>query len=344
MNAIRTLRGRLAAAMLAIFILALAMSSLLDALETPTTRMLPRLLSAEPFQDALVLVCFSLPALLLIWLVSSWSLRPLARASREARNIGPLDPSARISRVGMAAEIIPLIDAVNGALDRMADAFAAERRFTENAAHELRTPLCVLDLRLQQARQAAEAGNTKFDWPAIERDIARMNRLVNQLLELARRENAGRTHGKTELPPVNLARIGREACAMILPLVEAQNRSLMIDLPVSLLIRGNADDLREALCSLLENAVVHGKGEIGLVGHQANELAEAILIVSDEGSGIPTELEGFAFDRFRKGSQSEGTGLGLAIVREVLRAHSGEVAFLPGPCRVEVKLPTYNPN
>ena len=142
MTAPRTLRGRLVAAMLAIFVLALATSALLDALEAPTARVLPRLLNAEPFQDALVLACFSLPALLLIWLVSSWSLWPLARASREARNIGPLDPFARISRDGMPAEITPLIDAVNGALDRMADAFEAERRFTENAAHELRTPLC----------------------------------------------------------------------------------------------------------------------------------------------------------------------------------------------------------
>jgi len=177
MNALRTLRGRLVAAMLAILVLALATSALLEAPGAPA---LPRLLNAEPFQDALVLACFSLPALLLIWLVSSWSLRPLARASREARAIGPLDSSARISRDGMPAEITPLIDAVNGAVARMADAFEAERRFTENAAHELRTPLCVLDLRLQQARQAAAAGNTNFDWPAIERDIARMNRLVSQ--------------------------------------------------------------------------------------------------------------------------------------------------------------------
>jgi two-component system sensor histidine kinase QseC len=145
MSALRTLRGRLVGAMLAIFLFALAASALMDALHAPRAWVLPRLLNAEPYQDALVLACFSLPALFLIWLVSSWSLRPLARASREARAVGPLDPAARISRAGLPAEITPLVDAVNGALDRMADAFEAERRFTENAAHELRTPLCVLD-------------------------------------------------------------------------------------------------------------------------------------------------------------------------------------------------------
>jgi two-component system sensor histidine kinase QseC len=337
MKMLRTLRGRLVAAMLAILALALGTSALLEAPGAPA---LPRLLNAEPFQDALVLACFSVPALILIWLVSSWSLRPLARASLEARAVGPLDPSARISRAGLPAEITPLVDAVNGALDRMTEAFEAERLFTENAAHELRTPLCVLDLRLQQARQTAEAGNTHFDWPAIERDIAKMNRLVSQLLDLARRENASRAPSRAELPVVNLARIGREACAMMLPLVEAQNRTLTIDLPESLLVRGQADDLREVLCNLLENAVVHGKGAIGLMGDLASGSAETILVVSDDGGGPPAELEGVAFERFRKGGKSEGTGLGLAIVREVMRAHGGQAAFVPGvPCRMELRLP-----
>jgi len=337
MNAPRTLRGRLIAAMLAMFVLALAASALLDA---PGARMPPRLLDAEPFQDALVLAGFGAPALVLIWLISSWSLRPLARASQEARAVGPHDPTARLSRTGLPAEITPLVDAVNAALDRMADAFEAERRFTENAAHELRTPLCVLDLRLQQARAAAAAGRTDFDWPAIEHDVARMTRLVGQLLDLARRENAGRASAPAALPLVNLARIGREAAAMILPLAEARHRALALDLPESLFARGQADDLREVLDNLLENAVVHGAGTIGLAGWHDTVAGEIVLDITDEGPGLPPELEGAAFDRFRKGGFSEGTGLGLAIVREVARAHRGRVDFVPGPqCRAQLRLP-----
>jgi len=131
---------------------------------------------------------------------------------------------------------------------------------------------------------------------------------------------------------------------MMLPLVEAQNRTLTIDIPETLSVRGHADDLRAALSNLLENAAIHGKGTIGVTARQAAGAA-VILVVSDEGPGLPAELNGVAFERFRKGSRSEGTGLGLAIVREVIRGHGGQVAFLPGrPCRVELKLPTYKQN
>lgn len=337
MNLFSTLRWRLVGAMLAIFLLALAMSAMLGALEVPGRTwhaVIPGFLDQEPYQDALVLACFGLPALLLIWLVSSWSLRPLARASAEARAVGPRDISARISRDRLPAEIVPLVDAVNGALDRMAEAFAAQRRFTENAAHELRTPLAVLGLRLQRAK----ISDAKPDWPAIEQDIARMNRLVAQMLDLARKENSVRSGGA--LPVVNLSRIAREAAAMIVPIAEAQGRAMAIDLPETLMVQGDADDLREASCSLLENAVAHGRGTIGLQGQASKAEAETRLIVSDEGPGLSPDLRATVFERFRKGAYSEGTGLGLSIVREVVRRHAGDVAFLQGsPCRVEIRLP-----
>ncbi len=340
MNLLRTLRWRLVGAMLAIFVLALGMAAGLGALERhqrATRAAVPGILDQEPYQDALALACFGLPALVLIWLVSSWSLRPLARASSQARAMGPRDIAARISRDGLPAEIVPLVDAVNGALDRMAEAFAAERRFTENAAHELRTPLAVLGLRLQRAKLS----DAKPDWPAIEQDIARMNRLVAQMLDLARRENSARAEGAgSALPLVNLSRIAREAAAMIVPMAEAQGRAVAIDLPDALMVRGDADDLREALCNVLENAASHGRGTIGLQAGPIEPGGETRLIVSDEGPGLSTELETTAFERFRKGGQSEGTGLGLSIVREVVRNHGGKVAFLPGsPCRVEIRLP-----
>ena len=215
----------------------------------------------EPYQDALVLAGFTVPALILIWLVSLWSLRPLVRVSQEARLVGPHDPSARLSQTGLPAEIVPLVQAVNGALDRMADAFAAERRFTENAAHELRTPLAVLSLRLQRAKQSS-VDAAGLDWPAIDRDLAQMNRLVSQLLDLARKENAGRAHDGAAGETVNLSRLAREACAMVLPMAEQQCRALTILVPDELRVRGNGDDVRDALRNLLENAVSHGSGTI----------------------------------------------------------------------------------
>jgi two-component system sensor histidine kinase QseC len=281
----------------------------------------------EPYQDALVLVAFGLPLLALIWLVTSWSLRPLDRASAEARRAGPQAPDLRISRAGLPAEITPLVDAVNGALDRMVRAVEAERRFTENAAHELRTPLSVLALRLQRARLAAP------DWDAIDADMARMQRLVCQLLDLARKEHA--------TPPalnVNICRVGREAAAQILPLAEQRGRALVVDLPPRLAVRGHADDLRDALRNLLENAILHGDGRIELSGR--HDGGWAVLDVADEGDGVPAFLHASLFDRFAKGGSTDGSGLGLAIVQEVARLHQGGVLLLPGPgCRIRLRLP-----
>jgi two-component system sensor histidine kinase QseC len=368
MIAPRTLRGRLAAAMLAIFVLAVAASALVNRLDRPAagaSAVETAAAEEEPYQDGLVLAGFCVPALLLIWGVSSWSLRPLARASAAARRIGPLAPGARLSRAGLPAEITPLVDAVNGALDRMAEAFEAERRFTENAAHELRTPLAVLGLRLQRARQAYEAGAPAaaareaesrkaasreaasrevgprevgaglVDWAAIDRDVAQMNRLVSQLLDLARKEHAGRSAAFVE---VNLSRIVREACAMVLPLAEAQARRCDVDLPAGLSVRGQPDDLRDAVRNLLENAVQHGSGTIGV--HGARRDGGICLVVSDQGPGVPAAMREAVFERFRKDSASAGTGLGLAIVREVARVHGGRAGFLEGDgCRVEIWLP-----
>ncbi len=338
MRAPRTLRGRLVVAMGAVFLLALGISRMLEDSDRQDARLTGvfAVLDREPYQDAAVLAMFGLPALALIWLVSSWSLRPVLRASAEAAGAGPGNPGARIGRAGLPAEIAPLVDAANGALDRMAEAMEAERRFTENAAHELRTPLAVLKLRLQRARQAQGGGGAEgIDWPAIEGDLAQMQRLVSQLLDLARKQHAGRTAGGGVT--VNLSRVAREAAAMVLPLAEARGRALRVELPEALMVTGWPEDLRDAVRNLLENALVHGAGTIALEG--GLEGGEAVVMVSDEGAGIPPELRGMMFERFGKGSGSQGTGLGLAIVREVAQAHGGTARVVAGRgCRVEMRM------
>ncbi len=322
----RTLRGRLAAAMLLILVLAVGLSSLLDRLQAG--RPVPA--EEEPYQDALVLAVFFLPALLLIWAVSWWSLRPLAEVSNEAGKVGPMYPAARLSMARLPTEIVPLVEAFNGALDRMAAAFEAERRFTENAAHELRTPLAVLGLRLQRTRQSGPGGEAP-DWAAIEGDLAQLNRLVGQMLDLARKENDSRACSPTPRPIVNLSRIAREACAVVLPIIEARGRTLAITVPDTMSLRGDADDLRDALRNLLENAIVHGSGRVGMQGCINDAHKRIELRVSDEGPGFDGARLESIFDRFSKGSASQGSGLGLAIVRAVARSHGGDVVAFPGP-------------
>ncbi len=293
----------------------------------------------EPYQDLSVLLPLGLGAIILIWIVSGWSLRHLAVASREAAVVGPANPGARISTRRLPGEVRPLVDAVNGALDRLAQAYAAEQRFVADAAHELRTPLAVLSLRLQRAKL-----NGALDWTAIDQDLIQLNRLAGQLLDLARKEHARQVEHPMSSPVANLSRIAREAAAAVVSLVEEAGRTLEVDLPAFLRVRGRPDDLRDMIRNVLDNALVHGRGAVRLAGEiglgQAGE-RQAWITVSDQGAGVPAELGDKVFDRFRKGrADSPSHGLGLAIVQEVVHGHGGSVDFLPGPpCRVRIALP-----
>ena len=126
----------------------------------------------EDYEYLYVLAPFVLLSLALVWPISGWSLRPLARASREAARGRAREAGGAHHRRRAAGRVRPLAEAVNAALDRLARAYVAERRLTADAAHELRTPLAVLSLRLQKARLG------EADWPAIERDVTRLGRLV----------------------------------------------------------------------------------------------------------------------------------------------------------------------
>ena len=212
----------------------------------------------------------------------------------------------------------------------------AERRLTADAAHELRTPLAVLSLRLQKARLG------EADWPAIERDVTRLGRLVGQLMDLARRESPAR--GDAAPAELNLSRIVRQAAAQVLPLAEEAGRLLEVDAPDEVRVPGRADDLRDMMVNLLDNALVHGAGTISVAVRPHGE--RVVVEVSDEGAGVPEPLREEVFDRFRKGrAASPGAGLGLAIVRQVARDHGGDARFLPAPGgRVEVVLPIGRPH
>ena len=368
-----SLRGRLTLAMLLVFILGLVVSAIVSTREARQEAGLstPEMLREETMdqQDArralgmvfldealdwlLVFVPLAMASFALVWLIGWWSLRPLARASRQAAAIGPANPAGRLYTDELPREIRPLVKAVNGALERLDQAYAAQRqlverldhdyaaprRITADAAHELRTPLAVLSLRLQRAKLDAAA-----DWPAMERDLAQMSRLVGQLLELARVEDPARLKDSAGLGPVNLARLAREAAAMVLPLAEERERPLEVEAAAVVSLPGRPDELRDAMRNLMENALVHGGGAVRVsVREEPGDGTDrwAVVEVADQGPGIAEELRDAVFDRFRKAvPASPGAGLGLAIVRQVVSAHGGEVHVRPGPgCRVKISLP-----
>ena len=129
---------------------------------------------------------------------------------------------------------------------------------------------------------------------------------------------------------------------MVLPLAEKEGRAVIAEAPDAVPFRGRADDLRDMVDNLLENALVHGSGTVRVaVGHETSERGRTIVFeVADQGTGVPDTLKEMIFERFRRGPKSTGSGLGLAIVRQVARCHGGNVAFLPGPeCHVKVTLP-----
>ena len=304
----------------------------------PDQEALAESLINENFEHLFVVVPFILISLPLLWYISRWSLRPLERASLDAQSIGPADLSTRLSVDGLPDEVRPLVDAVNGALDRLAHACEAERRLTADAAHQLRTPVTVLDLRLQRARIGG-----RIEWPIIEREMAQLKHLIDRLMDLARRDNVAQPVDASDRPQsINLARIVRECAATVLPVAEKEDRSLIVEAPDVVPFHGRADDLRDMVHNLLDNALVHGSGTVRVaVRYEASGRRQEIVIeVADEGMGVPETLKETVFERFRKGPLSQGAGLGLAIVRQVARGHGGDVGFLSEPGgRARVVLP-----
>ena len=284
----------------------------------------------EDLAPGLVFLLFAVLGVAVAWGVAVISLRPLLRASREAAGIGP-DSATRLTEAALPAEVRPLARAVNAALDRVAAAYEGEKRFIADAAHALRTPLTVLDLRLQRAQSEGAV-----DWPAVRRDVGDLARLVAGLLDLSVAEQRRRA---AAVEPVNLARLAREAAAGFAPRFEALGRRIEVQAPAQpILVQGDPRAIGDLLNALVDNALTHGGGQVSLVIAAAAD-GPVTLRVADEGAGVAAERQSQVFDRFHKlDANSPGAGLGLAIARQIARNAGGDIVFA-GPSTLEVRLP-----
>jgi signal transduction histidine kinase len=267
------------------------------------------------------LVPLVLATLALAALTVRRTLRSVELVSAAAREIGPGN-YAHLDVEVVPVEIAPLVGAVNLAIDRLGSAVEAQRRFTANAAHELRTPLAALMIRID----ALPAGEERT---ALARAAARMRRLVDQLLGMARLEaTSGEPHR-----PVDLAALARQVLADVAPLAIADDKDVSYEGPDSLWIVGDAAALQAALGNLVDNAIGHApKG--GAVEIVVTQQPDIRLEVLDRGPGLPAA----GLDRLTEpfwrapGQTRSGSGLGLAIAAEAMRLHGGrlEAANRPG--------------
>lgn len=272
--------------------------------------------------SAVIFALYGLPLTILMALVAAplivfvvrRTLAPLDDVMREAGRIDVRSPGVRLPEGQLPKEIAPLISAVNRALDRLEEGYASQARFMADAAHELRTPVAILQTRIESLPEGADRN-------VLTRDITRLGLLCEQLMDLQR---INREIG--ERAAVDLGQMARQCAADLAPLAIAAGRAIGLDVIGSSVIVGDGPALNRALSNLIMNALQHGAGQITVT------VRDRVITVSDEGQGIAPRLRRKVFEPFhRLKPRSTGSGLGLALVQEIVLLHGGAVSVGESP-------------
>ncbi|GAA2091410.1 sensor histidine kinase [Actinomadura alba] len=267
------------------------------------------------------------------WVLSGRALKPVRAIARTAEEIQATDLSRRIRLDGPRDELRYLADTVDSMLDRLNNAFDAQRRLIDDASHELRSPLAIIRANLDTVLTVPDATDEDRRRAAlvVDRATTRMTRLVEDLLATARRSTPA-LHD-TDVDP---AAIAREAAEEFDPLAAGRGLTIERDLGAGPTIIGDHDALRRAVGNLLSNAVRLAPVGTRITVATGTEEGWRWIAVSDGGPGIPADDQARVFDRFWRGadvrrSRERRTGLGLAIVRHIVEAHGGHVRLFSEP-------------
>ena len=259
------------------------------------------------------------------------AMRPMLGVIEAVRLSNRSGDAWRLSLDGLPDEIMPLAGAYNDALNRTEAAYHLQREFVGDAAHELRTPLAVLQARLE----------TLPDDPSRRKllsDVGVMTRIVAQLLEIASLEQLVIDADAAADPAVVCATVVEALAPMA---IAARCELGLTTAPLSPRLRIREQELFQVVRNLVENAINHTRDGTSI---DVRVEADGLVVVQDDGPGIPPELHEAVFERFwrRDRRDRSGAGLGLAIVQRIVATHGGTIALASADgagCRFSIRLP-----
>jgi signal transduction histidine kinase len=277
----------------------------------------------------------------MVWFVVGRALRPVEAIRAEVDDIGARQLDRRVPIPDSQDEIGRLAATMNEMLDRLEDSHHKQTEFVSNASHELRTPIAVIRHELEIALRSDDHDDLRAAARDVLDEDLRMQRLVDDLLFMARHERPSAIASQTRQPAIDLD-------DLVLAEVDRQpaNRTIDISGVSAGQVRGNEDHLRRVVRNLLDNALRHAATSVAV--HVSTSNGQVTLDVDDDGGGIRDEHRELIFERFARGDDARarddgGSGLGLAIVREIVSEHGGTVSAHHSPwlggARFTVTLP-----
>lgn len=270
----------------------------------------------------------ALPVLaMLIWFAVGTGLIPLQRLKSEVkqRTAERLEP---IATAGVPDEVAPLAQALNDLFARLQYAFEGERRFTADAAHELRTPLAALKTQAQVAMRVTDEAERQTALENVLRGVDRATHLLEQLLTLARVDPEAAATGHE---PLELRALAANVLANLAPFAHDKKIELSLEDGPAGKLTGNPAQLTVLLRNLLDNAVRYTP-EGGSVSVLIKQDQNTVLEICDTGPGIPEQEKAQVLERFYRipGNTAEGSGLGLSIVRRIAELHGAVLTLENG--------------